>query len=89
MTKYFENKKGFNTHRLLRAIDNNNLLSKLPKSEEGKETDRMLPHDKLCDIYQEFPELLENTESLLNECHIAFDFTQNTPNKNIKLFYIH
>jgi DNA polymerase-3 subunit alpha len=79
-TVSFENKKGFNTHRLLRAIDNNTLLSKLPKSEEGKETDRMLPYHELCEAYQEFPELLENTSSLLNNCNIEFDFSQETPN---------
>ena len=71
-TVSFQNKKDFNTHRLLRAIDNNTLLSKLPKSEEGKETDKMLPYDELCEIYQEFPELLENTASLLNNCTIEF-----------------
>ncbi|NNC49012.1 MAG: DNA polymerase III subunit alpha [Flaviramulus sp.] len=79
-TVSFENKKDFNTHRLLRAIDNNTLLSKLPKSEEGKETDRMLPYNELHETYEEFPELIENTKSLLNNCSIAFDFTQETPN---------
>ncbi len=79
-TVSFENKKGFNTHRLLRAIDNNTLLSKLPKSEEGKETDMMLPYQELCKTYQEFPELIENTTSLLNDCSIDFDFSQEVPN---------
>lgn len=79
-TVSFENKKGFNTHRLLRAIDNNMLLSKLPKSEEGKETDMMLPYHELCEIYQEFPELIENTSSLLNDCSIDFDFSQEVSN---------
>ena len=79
-TVSFENKKGFNTHRLLRAIDNNTLLSKLPKTEEGKETDKMLPYHELCETYQEFPELLENTASLLNDCAIEFDFSQEIPN---------
>lgn len=79
-TVSFENKKGFNTHRLLRAIDNNTLLSKLPKSEEGKETDMMLPYQELCETYQEFPELIENTTSLLNNCSIEFDFSQEVPN---------
>jgi len=78
-TVSFENKKGFNTHRLLRAIDNNTLLSKLPKSEQGQETDIMLPYDELCNIYQEFPELLKNTASLLEGCHIEFDFSHQTP----------
>lgn len=79
-TVSFENKKGFNTHRLLRAIDNNTLLSKLPKSEQGKETDLMLPYNELCETYREFPELLENTTSLLENCYIDFDFSQETPN---------
>ena len=79
-TVSFENKKSFNTHRLLRAIDNNTLLSKLPKHEEGKETDTMLPYNDLCEVYQEFPELLKNTASLLKDCHINFDFSQTTPN---------
>ena len=79
-TVSFENKKGFNTHRLLRAIDNNTLLSKLPKTEQGKETDVMLPYNELCETYQEFPELLKNTKTILNDCNIAFDFSQEIPN---------
>jgi len=79
-TVSFQNKRGFNTHRLLRAIDNNTLLSKLPKSEEGKSSDRMLPYHELCERYQEFPELLQNTESILNSCSVNFDFSQETPN---------
>ncbi len=79
-TVSFENKKGFNTHRLLRAIDNNTLLSKLPKNEQGQETDVMLPYDELCETYREFPELLKNTRSLLEGCSIEFDFSQEIPN---------
>ena len=78
-TVSFQNKKGFNTHRLLRAIDNNTLLSKLPKTEQGQETDVMLPYNELKNTYQEFPELLKNTSSLLDNCTIDFDFSQNTP----------
>lgn len=84
-TVSFETKKDFNTHRLLRAIDNNTLLSKLPKSEEGKPTDSMLPYHELCEIYEEFPEILGNTSAILNDCNIAFDFSQETPN-NQKAF---
>ncbi|MBO6605550.1 DNA polymerase III subunit alpha [Psychroserpens sp.] len=79
-TVSFQNKKGFNTHRLLRAIDNNTLLSKLSKSEEGDVNDMMLPYDQLCNTYQEFPELIENTKALLSRCTINFDFSQQTPN---------
>ena len=79
-TVSFQNKKGFNTHRLLRAIANNTLLSKLPKNEKGEETDVMLPFEELRSIYSEFPELIKNTSSLLDDCTIEFDFSQNTPN---------
>lgn len=79
-TVSFQNKKGFNTHRLLRAIDNNTLLSKLPKKEQGEETDVMLPFEDLKNIYIEFPELIKNTSSLLKDCTIEFDFSQNIPN---------
>ncbi len=76
----FQNRKAFNTHRLLRAIDNNTLLSKLSLEEQGLETDRLLPPDELYAIYKEYPELIENTKQLLAKCHISFDFSQTTPN---------
>lgn len=79
-TVSFQSKKDFNTHRLLRAIDNNTLLSKLTKSEQGEETDRMLPYQELCDTYNEFPELLKNTASILKKCQIDFDFSHENPN---------
>jgi len=79
-TVSFQNKKGFNTHRLLRAIANNTLLSKLPKEEQGSETDQMLSRDELYTSYENYPELIENTKELLNNCHIDFDFTQTIPN---------
>ncbi|WP_396602773.1 DNA polymerase III subunit alpha [Algibacter sp. R77976] len=79
-TVSFQNKKDFNTHRLLRAIANNSLLSKLPKSEEGQETDKMMSYKELYETYQEFPKILENTAALLNNCTIEFDFIQETPN---------
>ncbi|MDN3491781.1 DNA polymerase III subunit alpha [Winogradskyella bathintestinalis] len=82
-TVSFQNKKGYNTHRLLRAIANNTLLSKLPKSEEGKATDMMLSYDTLCETYAEFPNLIHNTKQLLKHCTIDFDFENITP-KNQK-----
>ena len=82
-TVSFQNKKGFNTHRLLRAIANNTLLSKLPKSEEGNESDQMLPYNELCNTYSEFPNLINNTEQLLENCDTDFNF-ENAEPKNQK-----
>ncbi len=79
-TVSFQNKKGFNTHRLLRAIDNNTLLSKLPISEQGSEDDVFASEAKLKEIFSEFPILIENTEKLLEACSIDFDFSKKNPN---------
>ncbi|WP_298900806.1 DNA polymerase III subunit alpha [uncultured Psychroserpens sp.] len=79
-TVSFQNKKGFNTHRLLRAIDNNTLLSKLPKTEEGDSNHTMMPYQQLCSTYEEFPTLIENTKQLMDKCSINFDFSQQIPN---------
>jgi DNA polymerase III alpha subunit len=43
----FRNKKDFNAHRLLRAIDNNVLLSKLPKDEQADEDEKLISYTEL------------------------------------------
>ncbi|MBT8315989.1 MAG: DNA polymerase III subunit alpha [Lutibacter sp.] len=84
-TVSFQHKKGFNTHRLLRAIDNNTLLSKLPISEQGNETDLMVCEDILQEIYAEYPQIITNTTALLKRCSILFDFLGSSP-KNQKTY---
>lgn len=82
----FRNKRDFNAHRLLRAIDNNTLLSKLPKTEEGNERDVMISQKQLLSLYEEFPEIIENTKRLLSSCSIHFEFGSEHPPKNKKTF---
>ncbi len=77
-TVTFQNKKGFNTHRLLRAIDNNTLLSKLPISEQASENDIFISEEKLKEAFEEFPQLIENTQNLLKRCSISFNFSKET-----------
>ena len=78
-TVSFQDKKGFNTHRLLRAIANNTLLSKLPVSEQGSSTHCMPTATALAKASSAIPSLLANTIKLLEQCRITFDFTQMTP----------
>ena len=82
----FRNKQDFNAHRLLRAIDNNVLLSKLPKEEEAIEEEKMYPIQNLAAAFSEFPFILENTEKLLNKCSIHFDFSKNRKPQNLKTY---
>lgn len=79
-TVSFLSKKGFNTHRLLRAIDNNTLLSKLPASEQGSPNDILCPPQDIEAAFSEFPELIQQTKELLNNCTISFDFSKEVPN---------
>ncbi|MFY0592038.1 DNA polymerase III subunit alpha [Roseivirga sp.] len=79
-------KKDFNAHRLLRAVDNNTLLSMLPKSEEGSVSDFIYPLDELLSIYQNHTYMVDNTQELLESCSIHFDFDGEHLNKNLSAF---
>ena len=77
----FKNKQDFNIHRLLRAIDNNTLLSKLPKTEEARPDEIMLPKQ---DVYQQlfdYPFIIQNTKRMVDNCSINFEF-KTSKNKN-------
>ncbi len=82
----FRHKKDFNAHRLLRAIDNNTLLSKLPESEQASPHHTMLPTPELLRIYGAFPDLIRNTENVLNSCEIHFNFSQGAEHQNQKTY---
>jgi DNA polymerase-3 subunit alpha len=80
------NKRDFNAHRLLRAIDNNTLLSKLCTSEECKQTDVMYSNVELLKHFEEFPNIIENTKSVLDACIIDFGFDDKRENQNQNLY---
>ncbi|MGD1958240.1 MAG: DNA polymerase III subunit alpha [Fulvivirga sp.] len=84
-TVTFRNKRDFNAHRLLRAIDNNTLLTKLPTSEEGHKEDVFLTPNQLEKIYKDHPFLIENANSLIGQCHIDFDFSGSSI-QNLKTY---
>lgn len=79
----FRNKTDFNTHRLLRAIDNNTLLSKLVIDEQACPDEVILSAEDIKKLYQDYPQLIANTEHILSNCEIDFQFGIN---KNKKFF---
>jgi DNA polymerase-3 subunit alpha len=81
------NKSDFNAHRLLRAIDNNTLLSKLSTSEQCLTTDKMYSATVLQQYFIEFPFVLENTKTLLQQCILHFGFDKLRENQNLNLYY--
>lgn len=82
----FRNKRDFNIHRLLRAIDNNTLLSKLPKSEEADSEEKIIAPENLREIFQDFPQLIENTGRLIGMCTIEFSFEPGMSSKNLRSY---
>jgi DNA-directed DNA polymerase III PolC len=77
----FADKTDFNIHRLLRAIDNNTLLSKLPTHQQANADEIMLPEKVIEDAFSRFPQILKNTRELLDSCTIDFVLRED---KNIK-----
>jgi len=85
-TVTFRNKKDHNIHRLLRAIDNNLLLSKLPKKEEAHPEEIMLPKEEIIASFSAYPHIISNTETLLDNCHIHFDFSEGRKTQNLRTY---
>ncbi|WP_436515603.1 DNA polymerase III subunit alpha [Ekhidna sp. To15] len=81
-----DNKIHFNMHRLLRSIDKNMLLSRLPKEEEGDPNDVMHPVGKLFEAYKDYPEIIVNTKKLLEQCSIEFQFNDPINHQNLKVY---
>lgn len=79
----FRNKKEFNLHRILRAVDLNIILSKLPPSECCGVNETMLLAEELEARYADYPQILENTNRIVDCCDFRFEFS--TP-KNKKHF---
>jgi DNA polymerase-3 subunit alpha len=82
----FATSKHFNAHRLLRAIDTNSMLSRLPVSEQATGAEIMLPREELYRIYASYPEIIYNTEQILNTCSIDFVYDK-LANSNLKSFH--
>jgi DNA polymerase-3 subunit alpha len=82
----FVGKRDFNAHRLLRAIANNTLLSKLPLTEQANPEHIWMETKELERLTGDFSFLTKNAERLLNQCSINFDFSPNRVGKNPKTY---
>ncbi len=81
----FRNKKDYNAHRLLRAIDLNILLSRLPQKEQGSLSDKMIPLEKVAELFEEYEFILENTKELARSCQVHFEIRKGL-DKNLQIF---
>ena len=79
----FRTKKEYKLHKILRAIDNNILLSKLEPSDIATASEVMVSQERLIAAYKEYPQILSNTIAIIESCDFQFDF--DTP-KNKKYY---
>ncbi|MFM2213070.1 MAG: hypothetical protein RL427_333 [Bacteroidota bacterium] len=70
----YRTKKEFNLHKILRAIDLNIIGSKLAETDYCKRTEVMLPLETLLAQFSDYPQLIENTQTIINACHFEYDF---------------
>lgn len=79
----FADKVDFNIHRLLRAIDKNTLLSKLPVHEQASPNEIMRSESELEEHFRRYPQLIHNTRKLLEECRIDFKLGEDKNKKDL------
>ena len=72
----FSTKKEYNLHRILRAIENNTLLSKLSDSDYCDKSETMMDEKSIIGIYKDYPEILKNTNYLIENCNFKFEFNK-------------
>lgn len=79
----FRNKKEYNLHKVLRAIDTNIILSKLTEADYYKVSDVMKPVASILPFYEKYPEIVLNTKRIIDNCNFQYDFSA----KRNKKFY--
>jgi DNA-directed DNA polymerase III PolC len=79
----FFDKTNFNLHRLLRAVDHNVLLSKLNKNAQANPLELPIALEDLKKAYEYYPEMIERSNWLAEQCSFEFDFDTS---KNKKVY---
>lgn len=64
----------FKLHCQLRAIHHNVLLSQLTQAQAASRNDVLCTQAHLLQTYSAFPQLIQNTQYLLQACQMTFDF---------------
>lgn len=79
----FLSKTYYNVHRLLRAVDKNVLLSKLPVESVCDTEEYFVPPGKLLEAFKKYSGIVTNTYKLMDSCSIEMEFYKD---KNKKTF---
>ncbi|MFC6269714.1 DNA polymerase III subunit alpha [Frigoriflavimonas asaccharolytica] len=78
----FRTKNQFNLHKILRAIDNNVLLSQLRDFDICKNTETLKPEAEVVFYFKFYNQIIENTQQIFETCNYQFDFSTPKNKKN-------
>ena len=78
----FTTKREYKLHKILRAIDRNTLVTKLEENDICGQNEKLISIDELLKNYQHYPQIIENTQQLLEQCHFHFDYKTPKNKKN-------
>lgn len=81
----YKDEKGFEVHKKLRAVDHNLLLSQIESHQIAGNDEYFIPENKLLELYAQHPQLIENTNYIIDNCSFSFNFKEI---KNKKTFTI-
>jgi len=70
----FLDANGYRCHQLLRCIDLNIVLSKLDKKKAAKTTEVFYPPGSLEKTFENYPQLIEHTQMILENCSIDMEY---------------
>ncbi|TCK83427.1 DNA polymerase III subunit alpha [Albibacterium bauzanense] len=80
----FQDEQAHLLHRQLRAIDHNLLISQLKPNQIAAADEVLISKAALLQLYKDFPQLIRNTENLLQECSFSFNFEEVKNKENFR-----
>lgn len=72
----FSTKEEYQVHCILRAIDHNTLLSKLTENNTCRKSEYFKSSTNILKGFERYPEIVNTTERILNECSFEFDYKE-------------
>lgn len=70
----FTTKKEYRLHKILRAIDQNIVLSKLPSTDGATPFEVMVNQERLLKAFADYPQLIANTHEVIANCNFDYQF---------------
>ncbi|NBA88689.1 DNA polymerase III subunit alpha [Emticicia sp. CRIBPO] len=79
---FLQKNPGYHLHRLLRAIDHNVLITKLPAEAHATAYEEFPEPDLIDENFKTYPDIVKNAVKLLDACTFEFD-TESPKNKKV------